>query len=324
MVMKPSCRFILEVVVLIILFTCSAYGEVYRWKDRTGKYIYTTTLPTSTVENIEVKKGDTWVPYRAEMASSELTSHRVIIDYEPGSAILIDVLLNNRLTRKFIVDTGATYTVISSVVAAELGIKPSTSSLRITLQTANGLVTAPKIKIDSIKVGEAEARNIEAAIHDFTDSPNVNGLLGLSFLNKFRVNFDNSRGRLILEGTPVREEDCVTAEELVRKGQALNNGSNEEASYYKKALDLCKSRVEAHYYLGVVYFKQKNYPSAILEAQELLRANAHISEARYLLGVIYLSQRNYQQAEIELRRALESNPKNEHARTLLNEILAHK
>jgi clan AA aspartic protease (TIGR02281 family) len=332
--MTPFFRYVLGVVLLGFIVSCPVFGEVYRWKDANGKYIYTTTLPTGRVENVEVKRGDNWLPYQAESVSSEHTPNRTVIGFERrGSAILIEVLLNNRLTKKFIVDTGATYTVISYATARELGISPSPSAIKTTLQTANGRVTVPIIKVNSIKVGELEVRNVETALHDWLDTSNeIAGLLGLSFLNKFRVTVDSSQGHLILErnldsskeSITGNEEDCVTARELIQKGRALNKGSDEEASFYKKALELCKEVPEAHYYLGVVYFKQKKYPSAIIEAQELLKTNSYLPEARYLLAVIYTAQGNYQQAEIELRRVLELDPNHENAKNLLGQILLHK
>ncbi len=333
--MTPFFRYMLGVVLLgFIVVIYPVFGEVYRWKDVNGKYIYTTTLPAGQVENVEVKRGDKWLPYQAESVSSEYKPNRAVIGFERrGSAILVEVLLNNQLTKKFIVDTGATYTVISYATARELGITPSPSAVKTTLQTANGRVTVPIIKVNSIKVGELEVRNVETALHDGLDTSNeVAGLLGLSFLNKFRVTVDSFQGHLILErnsdSSPESitgsEEDCVTAREMIQKGRTLNNGSDEEASFYKKALELCKQAVEAHYYLGVVYFKQKKYPSALIEAQELLKTNSYLPEARYMLAVIYTAQGNYQQAEIELRRVLELDPKHENARNLLGQILVHK
>jgi len=331
--MELSLRYILQAVLLGLVCIHNAYGEVYRWKDASGKYNYSTTLPTGVVVNIEVKRGDQWIPYEAELSTAERKPTRVVVEFERhGSAILVKAVLNNRLTGEFVIDTGATYTVISRAVAAELGITPSSSATQVTLQTANGKVAAPLVQVSSIKVGELEVRDVVTAVQDITDAPSIAGLLGLSFLNRFRITVDASKGHLILErnpdssqaGAPGHEEDCFAAGEMVQKGLALNDGSDREASYYQKALELCKTMAEAHYYLGVVYFKQKRYQNVIIEAQEILRINPNMPDARYMLGVVYTAQGNYLQAEIELRKALELNPGHKNAKELLNKILASK
>lgn len=331
--MEPSLRYIfLGIVLFKLILISNAYGEIYRWKDGSGKYNYSTSLPTQSVGIIEVKRGDQWIPYEAELTSSKNKTRRVIVEFERrGSAILVEVLLNNRLTREFIVDTGATYTVISRSVARELGVIPPPSAMQVTLQTANGKVTVPIVKIGSIKIGDVDVQNVLTAIHDITDAPQIGGLLGLSFLNRFRVTVDSAKGHLILEEDPTslqnarsNEENCLVAKEMVRKGLALNDSSDQEISYYKKALDLCKDMIEAHYYLGVVYFRQKKYQNAIIEAQEILRINSNMPDARYMLGAVYTAQGKYQQAEIELRQALILDPNHQSAKDLLAKIQMYK
>jgi len=53
--------------------------------------------------------------------------------------------------------------------------------------------------VETISVSDAEARNVTAAVHDLPDAPpGVEGLLGLTFLDKFLVTLDAAKGELHL------------------------------------------------------------------------------------------------------------------------------
>jgi predicted aspartyl protease len=54
--------------------------------------------------------------------------------------------------------------------------------------------------LDEVDVGGAVARHVPAVIHDLPNAPPaIVGLLGLSFLERFRVNLNLTSGILILE-----------------------------------------------------------------------------------------------------------------------------
>jgi predicted aspartyl protease len=62
------------------------------------------------------------------------------------------------------------------------------------LQTSHDVLT-----VASVRIGQAEVRNIEAAIHDLPDAPpGIEGLLGLNVLGQFTVTLDVVRNRLVL------------------------------------------------------------------------------------------------------------------------------
>ncbi|MDX1488615.1 MAG: retropepsin-like aspartic protease, partial [Acidiferrobacterales bacterium] len=69
----------------------------------------------------------------------------------------------------------------------------------VPFQTANGLIQAPVISLESIEVGGMEIKNLAAAIHDFLPDAGVAGLLGLNFLSHFRIDIDTQNGVLHLE-----------------------------------------------------------------------------------------------------------------------------
>lgn len=127
-------------------------------------------------------------------------SDRVVLDISNHNTALVvnNVLINNQAQANFILDSGATYTVISTALAAKLGISTAYAQ-KVTVMTANGQISAAKAVLDSVKVNGLTARNVEVTIFDIPTTQNTSGLLGLSFINKFKVTIDRKNGKLILE-----------------------------------------------------------------------------------------------------------------------------
>jgi predicted aspartyl protease len=60
-------------------------------------------------------------------------------------------------------------------------------------------VRADVVRVGSVSVGEAEARDVLAVIHDLPDAPTgIDGLLGLTFLDRFVVTVDAQKGEMQL------------------------------------------------------------------------------------------------------------------------------
>ena len=116
-----------------------------------------------------------------------------------GQVVIIQATLNNKRSAKFVVDTGASYTLISNALARDLAIDVGNNPKTLPFQTANGLIQAPVTSLESIAVGGMEIRNLPAAVHDAVPDPEVAGLLGLNFLSNFRMDIDTQKGVLHLE-----------------------------------------------------------------------------------------------------------------------------
>lgn len=116
-----------------------------------------------------------------------------------GQVVIIQATLNNKRSAKFVVDTGASYTLISNALARDLAIDVGVNPKTLPFQTANGLIQAPVTSLESIAVGGMEIRNLPAAVHDAVPDPEVAGLLGLNFLSNFRMDIDTQKGVLHLE-----------------------------------------------------------------------------------------------------------------------------
>jgi clan AA aspartic protease (TIGR02281 family) len=126
------------------------------------------------------------------------SSVQVPIQRRGGSA-LVAARVNGEPVGVFILDTGASYTSVSTTVANRLGIATSGNST-VRLATASGVIQAPLAVLDEVDVGGAVARHVPVVVHDLPGMPsNVAGLLGMSFLERFRVNLDINSSLLILE-----------------------------------------------------------------------------------------------------------------------------
>jgi len=89
-----------------------------------------------------------------------------------------------------IIDTGAVFTVLSWADLKLIGYDPAVISECQEIITANGVIETPKLRVESITVGDAEAREVEIICHDIPELTGVRGVLGLSFLKFFRTVID--------------------------------------------------------------------------------------------------------------------------------------
>ncbi|MDH3647474.1 MAG: retroviral-like aspartic protease family protein [Gammaproteobacteria bacterium] len=96
-------------------------------------------------------------------------------------------------TFRFLFDTGASYTAITSETALRLGINNIFFGAPVVeLETANGRVFTTTATLGSIDVSGARVDNVEAVILESMSG--VDGLLGQSFLRHFDVSIDRTRG----------------------------------------------------------------------------------------------------------------------------------
>jgi len=115
-----------------------------------------------------------------------------------GPRVLVPVTFvvgNSSVTGNLAVDTGASQTLISKRMAQELRMYASGSGERAGI---GGVVTVDIGKVDSIKVGEAEAKDLQVSVHDFSKDPSVEGLLGFDFLGRYNMSVDSDKQVMVL------------------------------------------------------------------------------------------------------------------------------
>ena len=97
-----------------------------------------------------------------------------------------EALINNQKV-DVLIDTGATGVAISQAIADKLGLK-SIDAVRT--NTANGDSVGYLVRLNSVKVGGVEAKNVSAMI-----APGLDGdvLLGMSYLGRMDVRLFNNQ-----------------------------------------------------------------------------------------------------------------------------------
>ena len=116
---------------------------------------------------------------------------------DASGVVYAEVLINGQKGR-FIVDTGAALVSLSSSFAKRLNLSPPKNS-EIVLNTANGITYGNRIMLDSVKIGNVDANDVQGVMMQKDDafSDGLDGLLGRSFLSRFDVKFE--RGRWSIE-----------------------------------------------------------------------------------------------------------------------------
>lgn len=104
---------------------------------------------------------------------------------------MVEVMLNDAHAARFLVDTGAGFTVISPSLASSLGIAPANDAPRILFGTLAGRGTAPVVTIRSIRIGDALEESVPAAVHEIDSR--TDGILGNNILARYSVTVDPTR-----------------------------------------------------------------------------------------------------------------------------------
>lgn len=122
----------------------------------------------------------------------------VIIRFNPGDKLIpVDAYLNGMYLQPFEIDTGANICTIPSSAVDALGIKIDESTPVRALAGVSGESTAYEVTLDSIEIRGSSVTGVKALVIDLPGMPG-HGLLGLNFLNNFRVEIDKTKGLLRL------------------------------------------------------------------------------------------------------------------------------
>ena len=85
---------------------------------------------------------------------------------------------------------------IPSSTARELGLPIPNPKRKVF--TAGGVQYAPEVTLSSITIEGWEVRNVRALVLDIPNQPDW-GLLGLNYLQRFRMDMNTEEGVLLLE-----------------------------------------------------------------------------------------------------------------------------
>ena len=134
----------------------------------------------------------------ARIAELKFQDDKIVIRFPAGSGkVSLSARVNTRADIEFLVDTGASMVTIPSAAARQLGIHVSASTPKERLVTAGGVIEAPRVTLDAVTIDGWTERHIFAYVVDIPEQPGI-GLLGLNFLNRFRMDLNTQAGVLTL------------------------------------------------------------------------------------------------------------------------------
>jgi clan AA aspartic protease (TIGR02281 family) len=175
-------------------------GEMYHWVDEQGRVHLTDTPPPFKGPRQELKVYLPSAPNQVPDSGRALIAEPGNVKMtptKPGGTVVVDVLLNGRLTAPMLLDTGADFTVITKQMARDIRLSALDRLPTQEFKTAGGAVKLPIATLQSLRVGTAEARDVQVAVDIAGHMPI--GLLGMTFLRHFKVTVDHQRGQVTLE-----------------------------------------------------------------------------------------------------------------------------
>lgn len=114
------------------------------------------------------------------------------------SGTIVSVLVNEAIQGKFILDTGAGMVTISEAFARRLKLDPDRLPVMDFVMADGRKVAGKSALLNSMKLGNARAENIETAVLPVVSGDGIDGLLGMSFLRHFAVHLEGASGTLTL------------------------------------------------------------------------------------------------------------------------------
>ncbi len=112
------------------------------------------------------------------------------------SSLAVPMLLEHRFLATFVVDTGATYTVITPDLAHRLHVKMDSHTPKMNIMTANGVISAPMVTLNSVSIGGIEVHEVKAVVQDLGHDSQLSGLLGMNFFKNMDLTI--KRNKLVI------------------------------------------------------------------------------------------------------------------------------
>ena len=122
-----------------------------------------------------------------------------------GNLSIVSVNLERRQPAFMLIDSGASFTMITPVMLRLLGVgvAPDAPRRKLTI-VGGGRIDVPFVRLSSLSMGSAVVRDVEVGVYDVAPQmPVVDGLLGGDVLQRFRATVDAGARRLHLVPLPV-------------------------------------------------------------------------------------------------------------------------
>lgn len=99
---------------------------------------------------------------------------------------------------KLLVDTGSVYTMISQEILESIGCSPVLAKRRQRIITGSGYEIVPVVCVNRFHCLGQSIKNFELLAHTLPYGTYVDGLLGMDFMDRFKIEIRVGTGKLIL------------------------------------------------------------------------------------------------------------------------------
>ena len=159
---------------LIIIAVAAIAGAIF------GKFGGPSAAPDASASDDQVILVENTTERAPEPVDMNVVQDGVVLERQPDGHFYADVQVNN-MPVHFMVDTGASGIALSRDDARKAGLSVSVGMFDVVGEGASGDVKGEWIKLDSVKLGQEEAKEVPAVILDGGNQ----SLLGQSFLQQF-------------------------------------------------------------------------------------------------------------------------------------------
>lgn len=148
---------------------------------------------------------ENWMEEAKQKKSKEVgeAKHIQIARDERTRSIIVETLLNDKIKASLVLDTGASLIVLSKRIGEELGVDTTDRKSDIMeFRLADGNKTKAKtVILESVRIQDIEVNKVMAAVmlEQVHDPSLKDGLLGMSFLNRFNLKMDLKSMKITLE-----------------------------------------------------------------------------------------------------------------------------
>ncbi len=155
--------------------------ELHKGKEKSGLLLISADSKQAVIRsNGEEKTYGLATRIGSEYAKPE-GGHSIQVWPDPMGMYMVNGSING-FQLKFLIDTGATTVAMNSHQAKRMGLNYKLKGIEGRSNTASGVVRSYFLKLDRVRVGEIELRNVPASVIDGSHPKEV--LLGQSFLNQ--------------------------------------------------------------------------------------------------------------------------------------------
>jgi aspartyl protease family protein len=121
-----------------------------------------------------------------EGGGSGASGSRIVLNADSRGHFMASGAINGRSGVSFMLDTGATTVAMSVADATRIGLDYQKGT-PVRMNTANGVAQGYRLRLDSVRVGDVEVRDIDAIV---SQQPMPFVLLGNSFIGRFSMRRD--------------------------------------------------------------------------------------------------------------------------------------